>query len=371
MKCPICNNDIKCGSLSPHLKNHNLTLNEFIKTREYYDFYIKYKEVNKEIFKARSPVCWQFYKKRFPEKTYDECVALANAKKQEMTNNSSKANINRVQSIITEVGEAQYKKMCKEKAAKDKETEIQNIMIKNNITYEEASELFRFKREESSPRTKAYWIKKGYSEKEAAEMVVIHQKKQSMRSKLYWTSRGYSEKEAAKKVSEYQKKLATKSKTTKAYWKLNKDANGENKRIIYNIFNNKVIDELVELGYIDIKYNIKNIETIIADNKKIELILGSYNFFNEDKSKYYKAIDFFTELNKPLVEFYGSADEIYDLDHIYSKKEGFRNKIAPEIIGSVVNLRYIPASENISKKSRCDMTKEELLTKYYEYINKE
>lgn len=134
MKCPICNNDIKCGGLSPHLKNHNLTLNEFIKTSEYYDFYIKYKEVNKEIFKA---------------------------------------------------------------------------------------------------------------------------------------------------------------------------------------------------------------------------------------------VDFFTELNKPLVEFCGSADEIYDLDHIYSKKEGFRNKIAPEIIGSVINLRYMPASENRSKKSRCDMTKEELLTKYYGYINKE
>lgn len=369
MRCPICNNDIKCGGLGNHLKKHNLTLNEFIKTQEYYKFYIKYKEVNKEAFKTRSPVCWQFYKKRFPEKTYDECVTLANAKKQEMADNVGKANTNRTQSIIAELGEAQYKKMCKEKAAKNKEIEIRNIMLKNNMTYEEASELFRFKREESSPRTKAYWIKRGYSEEEAAKMVVIHQKKQSMRSKLYWTSRGYSEKEAAKKVSDYQMQSSTKRKTTKTYWKRNKDADSENKRIIYNIFNNKVIDELVELGYIDIKYNIKNVESIIADNKKIEHILGSYNFFNEYKSKYYKAVDFFTGLNKPLVEFCGLPDEIYDLDHIYSRKEGFRNKIAPEIIGSVVNLRYIPASENRSKKSRCGMTKEELLTKYYEYIN--
>lgn len=39
----------------------------------------------------------------------------------------------------------------------------------------------------------------------------------------------------------------------------------------------------------------------------------------------------------------------YHLDHICSIHEGFKNKIPPEIIGGIKNLRFIPALQNINK----------------------
>lgn len=54
----------------------------------------------------------------------------------------------------------------------------------------------------------------------------------------------------------------------------------------------------------------------------------------------------------------------YHLDHIFSIAEGFKNNVAPWIIGSLINLRMIPALQNISKNSKSDMSIEDLLYKY-------
>jgi hypothetical protein len=58
------------------------------------------------------------------------------------------------------------------------------------------------------------------------------------------------------------------------------------------------------------------------------------------------------------------------LDHKYSKKQGFLDEIPTRIIGSLVNLELISQSENCSKKCKCSITKEELLTNYQIYENK-
>lgn len=50
----------------------------------------------------------------------------------------------------------------------------------------------------------------------------------------------------------------------------------------------------------------------------------------------------------------------YELDHIYSIREGYENKVPPEVIGHFTNLRMLTSSENGSKHSRCDKTLEEL-----------
>ena len=57
----------------------------------------------------------------------------------------------------------------------------------------------------------------------------------------------------------------------------------------------------------------------------------------------------------------------FHLDHIYSIKEGFLNNVNPEVIASLVNLRFIPFEENISKKEKCDMDLETLLKVYNQY----
>lgn len=50
----------------------------------------------------------------------------------------------------------------------------------------------------------------------------------------------------------------------------------------------------------------------------------------------------------------------YELDHIFSIREGYENKVPPEVIGHYTNLRMLASSENGSKHSRCDKTIEDL-----------
>lgn len=58
-------------------------------------------------------------------------------------------------------------------------------------------------------------------------------------------------------------------------------------------------------------------------------------------------------------------NDAYHLDHIVSITDGFNNGIPAEIIGSIHNLRFIPAYDNMNKKQRSDMTLEVLLELYY------
>lgn len=55
----------------------------------------------------------------------------------------------------------------------------------------------------------------------------------------------------------------------------------------------------------------------------------------------------------------------YHLDHIYSRKSGFDNKVPPEVIGHWTNLRLMPARINNGKSSGCDKTMEKLYEDYY------
>jgi hypothetical protein len=51
----------------------------------------------------------------------------------------------------------------------------------------------------------------------------------------------------------------------------------------------------------------------------------------------------------------------HHLDHKYSILEGFKNNINPEIIASLNNLVFIPWEENVTKRTKCSITKEELI----------
>jgi len=55
----------------------------------------------------------------------------------------------------------------------------------------------------------------------------------------------------------------------------------------------------------------------------------------------------------------------YNLDHIYSVQEGFRQNIPPYIISNINNLRMLDRKQNIIKRDRCDITKEQLMNKIF------
>lgn len=52
------------------------------------------------------------------------------------------------------------------------------------------------------------------------------------------------------------------------------------------------------------------------------------------------------------------------LDHVLSIVEGFKNNVAPEIMGSIYNLRIISGQANRHKSYRSDITVKELLERY-------
>lgn len=70
--------------------------------------------------------------------------------------------------------------------------------------------------------------------------------------------------------------------------------------------------------------------------------------------------------NIDLRGHYGKNKNAYHLDHMYSIHYGFINCIPPWIIGSIHNLRMIPAHENLGSKNKlCSITIDELLNKFY------
>lgn len=120
------------------------------------------------------------------------------------------------------------------------------------------------------------------------------------------------------------------------------------------------------------KYNSKH---YLSSKQRKDLEIQKGNWIpDEERSeceKYY--LDVWREtFNQPLefLENYekrGRIDlnpEAYHIDHQFSIIEGFKQNIDPKIIGNIVNLKMLPAKENCSKKSKCSITKEELIKRY-------
>ena len=86
--------------------------------------------------------------------------------------------------------------------------------------------------------------------------------------------------------------------------------------------------------------------------KEIEIYYYFVNYFtNKSYYKYYKEIN---PNNLKRGKF------TYHLDHKFSILEGFRNNIPPYIIGSRYNLELLPFKENLSKKTKCSITLDDL-----------
>lgn len=67
------------------------------------------------------------------------------------------------------------------------------------------------------------------------------------------------------------------------------------------------------------------------------------------------------------IELRAHTKEGYHLDHKYSIFQGYKDKIEARIIGNICNLEMLISGQNLSKSSKCSITKEDLL---YSYNNK-
>jgi len=87
-----------------------------------------------------------------------------------------------------------------------------------------------------------------------------------------------------------------------------------------------------------------------------------------DRQKYYEEVSRHTKLS--WIKHFDRINpnrldrSKWDLDHIFSVQEGFRQNIDPIIISHYTNLRMIDPRENSRKGMRCDKTLEHLLKDY-------
>ena len=101
----------------------------------------------------------------------------------------------------------------------------------------------------------------------------------------------------------------------------------------------------------------------------------NYDEFIDKKAKfiYYKQrVDEITK-RQPLhllghYEKRGPAGQSgkYHLDHIVSIRYGFDNGVAPEVIGDIRNLRFIPWKQNLSKSKKHVVESEEMMQYFIE-----
>lgn len=112
--------------------------------------------------------------------------------------------------------------------------------------------------------------------------------------------------------------------------------------------------------------NEKSIQTRIRNGNMIDPI------YHTEYQKYAKAVYKFTanqQLNllKNIEKRGHYNNNGYHLDHIFSIFDGFRFNIPIEIIGDIVNLRFIPAAQNTGKSGKSDLSLTNLFNRYFDY----
>lgn len=121
------------------------------------------------------------------------------------------------------------------------------------------------------------------------------------------------------------------------------------------------------------KYGVDNASKHVQVRKKISDIKISKGAIPKEKRSlkrlYYDQVDYFTKLNWKLHFDKINPNRLnrseVDLDHIYSKYQGFIDNIPPYIIGHWTNLQMLEKRANYSKGEKCGKTKEKLFEDFF------
>lgn len=219
-----------------------------------------------------------------------------------------------------------------------------NQFHKNKIDYWNSEEDFKRYKQECSKNSIYFWMKRGFTKEDAVQIVSTIQLHNAGVHKQYWINK-VGEDEAEKIIAE-----------------INLKKDGSSLNFFITKYGNEIGNELFEKSRL-IKSSCwrnfgKSAKDLYSDNKK--------------KVYYTKVFEYTKQEEKHIEKCPGKRGKnkgYYHLDHIYSIYEGFINKIPPEIIGSRVNLQWLNAKENSSKKQKCGITKKELYYKYETLIN--
>lgn len=222
----------------------------------------------------------------------------------------------------------------------------------------------RLQRTRRRPVSVNYWMTNGHTLEESQKLVSNEQRKRSVKgyqlrdshyrkrkspkSILYWTERGYSEKEARERIEQNAKNLGNRLKGT-PFWV---PEYRRNTNILYF--------QALGLSESEAKIALRRRQTTRYTSP-------------EQKTKfatYYTECWWYTKQNLHLIPNINIRSKDYHLDHIFSIYDGFIHEVEPKVIGSLVNLRVIPAKLNLQKQRNSSISKEDLLHEYQRMENR-
>lgn len=241
----------------------------------------------------------------------------------------------------------------------------------------------------SSPCTSLnFWTSRGHDDAQAQIRVQeVQMSRKRLLSVGYWKERGLSDEDAVKQVSQEQSQRSIKSyKTRDKDYRLRKTP----RSIRYWLSRGYTLDEAQEhirrIGETHSRVmtgrpcwvpahkrntHIAFYEALGLNRDEAQIALRNRQitrFTDEDTrtkwDEYYCECWWHTRQNLSKVNDIEKRSKQFHLDHRYSIYDGFHTQVPPEIIGSTVNLRVIPASLNSRKQRNSDISKEELYNAY-------
>lgn len=207
-----------------------------------------------------------------------------------------------------------------------------------NLVSDVGLDAAKMKFKKLSPRSKHFFMEFGYSEEDSMEMASCYQKTNSGLFPEYYISNGTGDYDASLILADINKRKV--SASYQRYQDLYPDSWRER------------MDDVIK----------KRRRSLgLPDLTPAMLSL---------KEDYYREVDKHTRASVALyghmienLELRGRRHD-HDLDHVYSKNDGFRDGVPPEIIGHWTNLRVLNAPTNRSKRGRSDITLDELYERY-------
>lgn len=280
--------------------------------------------------------------------------------------------------------------------------DIQMYIERKAMTYSAAEKVVNDLKEKTKPTLEKYLKKYGevLGEKKFKEHCRRHKNYIEYWNRLfpfdldmaYKKFKEYTTSSSLKHINFYLKRGYTKEKAKLEISKHQLNNAGVHRKYYENLgMNPKDIDNILKeinlkkdscsFNYIKQKYPENNESELLKKYQKHNL-LKSKSFrengyllkddpFLTKKIAYYKAVNYYTRFSEkfmpPCPGKKGKKKGYYHVDHMFSKHLGYKNNIPPFIIGSVVNLQWLPSEINCSKKDKCTKLKEKLLEDYKNY----
>jgi len=238
----------------------------------------------------------------------------------------------------------------------------------------EGTKTYNKSRYENSKRCVPYWIKHGYSESAAIKKVSEYQLSTAGVHRTYYEIRNIDDAEIDKILAEINEK----KKTHLTYDNvLMENLPIEDVRLIMRFIKNTKMDKSVIDGYLESKDKLQLlIDLLIYDKDTLQKCLDEFDelswSISAAKKRYFYDCWLYTNRNDlKIMENYdkrGKGPDGFHLDHMYSISQGYFNNIDPKIIGSSINLKFIPEKENLTKQGKCSISMKQLLEDYNNHV---